>query len=93
MFPAFDASLARAVTNAFALRAALGDFEGAKAAREFRQREAGPSGSPPSCTPVAACDASLVMGDPNAVDYGMGARVAVLWQDPEVLPGDQWARP
>eukprot|EP00969_Alexandrium_andersonii_P019887 868132-Alexandrium_andersonii.AAC.1 len=33
------------------------------------------------------------MGDLNAVDYSMGARVAVLRQDPDVLPDDQWARP
>eukprot|EP00969_Alexandrium_andersonii_P284517 12577988-Alexandrium_andersonii.AAC.1 len=37
----------------------------------------------PSSTPVAACDASMVVGDLNAVGYGMGAHLAVLRHDPE----------
>eukprot|EP00969_Alexandrium_andersonii_P188056 8309933-Alexandrium_andersonii.AAC.1 len=35
----------------------------------------------------------MVTGDLNAVDYGMGAHVAVPRQDLDVLPDEQWARP
>ena len=93
MFPAFDTPLARASTNSSALKATLADFQGTAVASAFVRCERRLGREVNGSTPVTPFNTSMVMGDLNAVDYGMGAHLAILRQEPSVLPDSQWARP
>ena len=79
MFPSFDVPFERALTNAVAVKCCLGDFEGTDAAVAFVRRMRALGREPPlPNTRVVALNASMVMGDINAVDIGMGAHERIL---------------
>ena len=78
MFPSFPVPWDRAVTNAVALRCTASDFEGTGALRRLKKRLCLDGRELAADQRVVALNASMVMGDINAVDYCMGAHEAVL---------------
>ena len=69
MFPSFDGTAERAVTNGVAVRACGAVFRGTAALRNARVANQ---------QPVVPCLAGLVMGDINAADYATGSHIGVL---------------
>ena len=78
MFPSFPVPWERALTNAVALRCCASDFKGTAALKRLEQRLRRNGEQLHPDQRVVALNASMVMGDINAVDYCMGAHEAAL---------------
>ena len=86
MFPSFPVPRGRALTNAVALKCRLGDFSGTRALAELQLRLGAAASSLHDNSIVVACNASMVMGDINAVDFCMGAHLRALERSPAAYP-------